>query len=323
MKRLKPSDDRPIFMDEAETPSAAADSGVTPGYIKAPEPGVYPNVDFDTYLKWDAENHSTVRHIERSPASYLRQKLYPNSKETESKAFGTAEHCLLFEPDQFERRLLAPPINPTTKRPYKDRDGDAFKKFIAENPGRIIMGDEELERLHGSIRAIKSHADAWAVLSDEGQREVAIVWDEQTEYGVVRCKARIDFLPKNTVRLDLKSCEDASAPVWVRAMLKHGYHTADRWYDRGCKALGLKTGRQLFLCVESSPNIVDANRKPAHAAVIYQVEEETSKVARDQVDGWIHKLARCRKFNEWPAYPTGVQIAKAPRWFFSQWADDE
>ena len=105
-------------------------------------------------------------------------------------------------------------------------------------------------------------------------------------------------------------------------MLKYWYHTADRFYDRGCKALGLRTGRQLFLCVESTARLVRAG-KLAHGAVIYQIEEETSKVARDMVDNWIYKLARCRAQNEWGGYPGGVQIVKAPRWFFSQFADDE
>lgn len=276
-----------------------------------PPPGVYTNRTFEEYIAWDAENHSVARHIERSEAHYRAARDQNGGKETSSKAFGTGEHALLFEPERFSAMLVPPPINPSTRKPYW-RNTQAWADYAAQHPGKLILTDDEIANMRAGVRQLMSHPDAAEVLLADGMSEVAVVWDEQTEHGPLRCKSRIDrlircpIISKRYGWADLKTTESADHAEWRRSMIRYGYHTQAAWIDRGLAANNLPTGG-LFLVVESSD--------PWEPAV-FEIGEETMRVARAMVQEWIWRIARCQKTGEYLGYHRGVQVIDAPEYYF-------
>lgn len=311
----------PIFMDDDDSGDAVVIA--MPGRTPCPEPGVYPGVEFETYLAWDAENHTTLRHMDTSPAHYLAARKANTSKETKSKSFGTAEHTLLFEPDRFQKLLLPPPMH-TRKdddgNPYATpygRNTKAWAKYAAKNPGRIILTNEDVARLRGSIDAIKACEDAWTYLSCAGRSEVAVVWDQKTARGMVRCKCRIDRLVDDTELrkhygwVDLKTTQLAAPVVWRGHMTKYGYNTQDAMIDLACAALKLPPNG-LFVAVETGEKTNEH-----HGVGVYPIGEETKKASKAVVLGWLDRVAECRAKNDWPGYGR-LQTIDAPEWWFKQ-----
>src|SRR3990167_9725358 len=66
--------------------------------IPAPEPGIYPDVDFDTYKSWDAMNLSTLCHGKVS-MQHLKAAIdgVYGVTDTEDRLVGRGFHCMSLE----------------------------------------------------------------------------------------------------------------------------------------------------------------------------------------------------------------------------------
>jgi len=278
-----------------------------------PKPGIYSGVPFDVYVSINALNHSSLKKIAQSPAHYLWATQHPEeNKETDSKRLGTAEHCLLLEPDRFERDVIPGPINPKTGRAYSG-DTQAFAKYVDENPGKIIVSDEEMSRLRGMAASAMAHPLAGKILSAPGDNEITMIWqDEQT--GLV-CKGRVDARrPELGLRVDIKTCEDGSEPGMARAMVNYGYETAAAFYARGAEALGIAGETHVLLCIESAGPF---------AIGVYRVADETFKIGAQRVSEWMATLKKCMDTNHWPAYSDRIVDLEAPGFYLTRWSNGE
>lgn len=269
-------------------------------------PGIYPDMPFSEYVMIDAVNHSSLRHMSRSPAHFKAAYDSPGSGDTPSKAFGTAAHSLILEPGRFAKEALRGPVNPKTQKTY-GRDTNAWRDFVQANPGRLVLEDEEMARLAGLAAAWAKHPKASMLMAPGGQSEVVIVWRE----GSALCKMRVDRLFPTVGAFDLKSTECAEPSAMARSLVKYHYHTQAAFYVRGLRAANLPASIT-FVAVESDV---------PHGITFFEVGEETIKAADGLVHGWLHKLARCQASNEWPSYPDDVVQLEAPNWWLKAFAD--
>jgi hypothetical protein len=91
-------------------------SATTRERIPAPEPGVYPDVPFDTYTAWDAANHSTLKKGDRSPAHLLAAFTEPPGSSSPAQRRGQALAARLLEPELRQPRVRRWwPINEKTR----------------------------------------------------------------------------------------------------------------------------------------------------------------------------------------------------------------
>ncbi len=270
-------------------------------------PGVYEDVPFSEYVLIDAVNHSTLRHMRRSPA-HFKHALddATDSGETPSKAFGVAGHALILEPARFAKDVVRGPVNERTNKCY-GRDTKAWAEFAAQHVGKLILTDDEIERLRGVAKAFAKHSKAPMLMAPGGMSEVVIVWDE----GGILCKARLDRLFPTVGAFDIKTCESAEAFVLERALVEYHYHTQDAFYKRGLRKLGIPPV-MTFVALES---------EPPHGVSIFQVDDDTHKAADALIEAWLHRVKRCREAQSWPSYPEDVLQLSAPKWWLSQFAD--
>lgn len=276
-----------------------------------PDPGIYPNVPFETYVSWNALNHSTLKLMgPKTPAHFKYAIDHPEDEKTASKRLGTAIHELLLEPDRLAKRVKIGPVNPATGKCYGS-ETQKWKGAEAASPGMFLTSPEELETLHNIADAAFAHGDLGPMLRAAGDCEVCLVWDDA--YTGMRCKARIDKRVRTAVgviRLDLKTCESASDSDLERSVIGYGYGTQDAFYARGCKALGLDDVG-IFAAIETNPH---------HGVRVYRMGAGSIPKYRSLVGEWLAKVKRGRETGEWPSYPTGIIDIEAPEWWCKQYA---
>ena len=279
--------------------------------LACPKPGVYTNIPFETYAAWDALNHSTLKHLAKSPMHLKCAMEEPPEAPSAAMQFGTIFHALFLEPKKAAALMVPAPINEKTGNPF-GRDTKAWAEYAVRHPGKLIVSQDEVAGFHTMAKNAAADPDIVDLMRSEGQSEVCLVWDDPMVGG--RCKARVDRLlakgaHKTIGRVDYKTAESGRIGKFRKACEDYGYFTANSFYARGCRALDLfKPGA--FLVFESA--------RP-FPCVLYTVGEETSKVANDIVVGWMQTYRACRESGRYPGYSN--QTLDASDWWFKQFAN--
>lgn len=280
--------------------------------VDKPEIGIYANVPFEEYLKIRAVNHSTLKTVRRSAKQYKYHLTAP-ATESASKLLGTAVHMALFEPELFRQRIMSPPINPATGKAF-GFDTKAYQECLKKNPGKLVVSDEDLDRINSMVEEIMSNPTAAPLFKEPGVSEEVMIWRDKG-LGVL-CKARVDRRVLGICRLDLKTSEDISEDGFGKSVVDYGYHTAEAFYLRGVRALCLAETDQVLIAVQN---------EPAYDCVVYGIPEELRVIGDKLVTEWVAKVAACQKRDEWPGVQQepGVIPIKAPAWYLQRFQDNE
>ena len=118
--------------------------------------GIYPNISNEEYHASEGISASGLKLISRSPAHYK----YSVREETLAMRRGSATHCKVFEPDQFENRYaVAPECDKRTK---------AGKETWAEleASGKIILSADEYEQVTNMAASVRTDDDAGQLVVD-------------------------------------------------------------------------------------------------------------------------------------------------------------
>lgn len=181
----------------------------------------------------------------KSPTEYRKRYLdVPRLEDTKSDAFalGSAVHCRVLEPDQFDKLFATRPpgIDGRTK------DGkEALAKFRLSAIGKTELTQEQLIKATAMSKAVLADAVA-APLLEGSIKERAIIWEEDGQ----PCKCKPDIFIEHPdedydILLDLKTSEDPSPEAWCSGsgynpIRKYRYDLQLYHYSRGVTAL---TGR--------------------------------------------------------------------------------
>ncbi len=250
---------------------------------------------FAEYLKVDAVNWSTLKHLRVSPKHY-QHALTHQRADTNALKLGRAVHTAVFEPD---RLLLDYVLWDGGDRRGKDW---LLFKSLHEQTSRTILKLEEYERACAIRDAVRKHPLVPPLL-EGGQAEHAIQWtDEKTG---LACKARLDMLSPLAV-LDLKTSRHAvDGRLFGSAAWSLGYFHQLAFYVRGARAVTGKELPAVILAVESAAPF---------DACVYTVDEDDLWLAGDEVDKLLARLAECRTSGLWPGVGESPLTLAAPRW---------
>jgi hypothetical protein len=221
--------------------------------------------------------------------------------------FGTAVHTSILEPDNFARDyVVAPKFNRRTKEGKA-----AAEAWEAANAGKTPLTADQMAAIEQMVASVKQHAGVARLLSS-GLTEMSGFWVNK-ETGI-ECKCRPDFLavekdrPEQvTAIVDVKTCVDASADGFARAIATLGYDVQAAFYQDGLKAL---TGRAIpfyFIAVE---------KDAPYAVACYKASDEVIEVGRSKYRAALQLLRWCMENDRWPAYqPNGeIEEINLPRW---------
>ena len=257
------------------------------------------------YHAHPAVGHSGLVRIMRSPAHYQYYVTNP-PEPTPAMQFGTAVHTAILEPDRFaEAFVVAPKFDRRTKEGKA-----AAEAWEAENAGKTALTADQMAAIEQMVASIRAHTGAARLLSN-GLAEMSGFWVDQTG---IECKCRPDFLavekdrPEQvTAIVDVKTCVDASADGFSRAIATLGYDVQAAFYQDGLKAL---TGRAIpfyFIAVE---------KDAPYAVACYKASDEVIEIGRAKYRAALQLLKWCRDNDQWPGYqPNGeIEEISLPRW---------
>jgi len=257
----------------------------------------------EEYHAHPAVGHSGLLRIMRSPAHFFEYLFNPPAP-TPAMEFGTAVHTAVLEPKNFERDYTVAP-----KFDRRTKEGKAqAEAWAAENAGKTALSADQMAAIQKMVANVQAHTGAARLLA-HGLAEMSGFWIDQD--AGIECKCRPDFLSMDGETVvgivDVKTCVDASADGFARAVANFGYDVQAAFYQDGVKAL---TGKELpfyFIAVE---------KDPPYAVAAYKASDEMIEVGRAKYRAALQLLKWCRENESWPGYQPGgeIETINLPRW---------
>lgn len=254
------------------------------------------NEELSSQAYHDERGHissSQLIHVLRTPAHYLYHSQQGSDEESDLMRMGTAVHCMVLEPNEFQNRYVMAP------RRYDKRkkvDLAELEAIAAQYPGKTILEPDEQVTLKKIVHGLRNHAKARHLLSTTGQSEVSIFWrDDLTGLDLkVRIDRLVQFGSTGTL-VEVKSTEDASKDAFRRKIAAMEYDVRAVMYADGCqKAFGF-TPQIEWLVIERETGFV----------ATYKPSPKMLRRARRRYEEARIALAHAMKLNSFPAYQTG------------------
>ncbi len=176
------------------------------------------NLPMQDYLDMPHESSTGLKTILLSAKDYLWNKTKIR-KETGAKTLGTAIHCAVLEPAEFEHRYA---LMLEDKGPRNKGEGyQSWKEMQLSNKGKICLGFEDSSKVIAIIDAARKHRGLQSILFS-GHSEVTAWYQYNEKFGL---KARTDWLADEGILWDVKTTSDAMDDFsLMRTVRKYGYH---------------------------------------------------------------------------------------------------
>lgn len=253
----------------------------------------------EEYFSVKAISASQIKQFDRG--AYWFWKMSPFNpdkepeKETDALVFGKLCHCLLLEPAQFEKEYVVVDFG-------KTRANKKYDQAKEENPGKIIVTQDEVDRATKMIQNVKGHKLASLIL-DGATAEMPFVWTDK-ETGMP-CKAKLDAIKRTRNGIVVIDYKTSSS---IEDVLKYGqklqYPIQMRFYNMAVKAkYGEEPCEFVFIIQSNKPGEEDI-------VCVANVEYETQEVAKTIVDSHLLQIKdKLKQWDEthdktiWEAYP--------------------
>lgn len=237
-------------------------------------------------MKRDYISFSALKAFDKSPNHYL-QYIAGDAPKTDAMAFGSAFHCFVLEPDEFDSRYIVLP-----KMDRRTKEGKAaFESFSAS--GRELISEGDFQAMLRMRDSIMSNPAAVELLEGCIYEEPVYRYFEGTYI-----KGVVDAWRKGAFILDLKTCADASPDAFARAAHLSMYHEQAALYQTACVE-----SRFYWIAIE--------NVAPYNCAVYIQ-SERAYEIAYKRAKAIV------QRFVEWDgkpaAYFNGCGTLDLPRW---------
>lgn len=265
------------------------------------------NLSYKEYDKVEGISNSKLNEIWKSPAHYKLS--LEERKETDALKLGSLVHCLILEPDNFDRDFaVAPNID---KRSNANKE--IYAIFEQENAGKLIVTNEQFELAKMLTEKVMQNEIANKLLSGKGENEIALFWeDEETK---VKCKAKLDRI-KNGIVIDLKTTRSAQPDDFMRSAYEYGYHRQSAWYSDGYEQCFKEQPKGfVFIAIETVP--------PYNVAV-FEATELFKEIGRIEARKNLQTYKTCKETDNWFGYaekPT-IHSLEPPKWILNKYIEE-
>jgi len=240
----------------------------------------------------DSVSCSGLKQLLRSPAHF---QAYLDKADDSKPNIGTALHCAVLEPERFEDDYTV----------FQGRRGTkAFDAFVAENPGKVILNEQEWIKVQGMTRAIMTHKEypLWRALQ-MARREMSVFWtDEETG---VQCRVRFDALAAPFANFDLKTTTDARPEQFIKQAVRLDYDLQAAMYTEGARHFTGEVLPFIFVAIEEDT----PNGLWLHTAGQSMIDNGWKKFRRA-----LAAYKRCMETGQWPGYVTPYSTLEMPRY---------
>lgn len=288
----------------------AMQTETAPAPAPAPRGVIHHDMTREQYDALDAVNFSTLKLFAKSPAHYWHRLMEGGDADTNAKKLGRVRHMAVFEPERFRREVVA--------WDGGRRFGKEWDAFCAKHAGREIVTADEMSEVIRLATHVRTDRVAGRYVTN-GRPEVTYQWTHSAPAadGVpawsINLKGRVDFVT-DTHLADLKTCRDASPGAFGRAVWDMHYLAQAAMYVDGHEAA---TGQRLGFA------FVAAEIDVPHVVTVFRVADHLLDRGRDMYQGWLYRLAECRRTATWPGFATEEIDIQLPPWAAPANEDDE
>ena len=263
-------------------------------------PGLYPNLSNHAYHSGPGISKSGLDMIAHSPSMYPWSKAAPVHKEKlQALDFGTALHCWLLEPEEFDKQFI--------KLPEIDRRTNAGKAeygefcIAAEESDQILITADDFEKLKVMRDSVMAHPVARWIFEQPAVNESSIYWiDQQTEE---LCRIRPDrMLTEQPIIVDVKKVEGLDR--FERHVAEFRYHVQDAMYSEGYFQHFGNHPQFWFLAVSST---VSAGR---YAVDVVEIPQDWKQDGHSTFRRDLNTYHHCRQNDDW----LHIRTLERPRW---------
>jgi hypothetical protein len=277
-------------------------------------PGIYRDVPSDVYhgaklCDGPSVSSSGLRTIElESPAHYWCRSPYNPNREPDEASdaldFGRAAHTLLLGEEGF-RRLYA--VRPEEWTDWRKAAAQEWRDAMRA-AGKSVLTPDQVEHIKRMADALDRHPLVKGGLL-HGEVERTIVWRD-TATGVW-CKARPDVLARDTVIVDLKTCQSTSRVAVERAIGDYGLHMQLAMIGMGIEAVtGRTPGHDDYV-------LLFVEKAPPYAVRVAPVAIEAIWYGRRQIRRALDTFAKCIASGDWPSCTDDLSTVFLPKWMES------
>lgn len=252
----------------------------------------------DYYADTTHVSRSMLEDFIVSPALYHGRyiaKTIPARDESDAMRFGSAVHSLV---------LGGPFVLAAPKCDRRTKAGQAlWADFEKEAVGCIVLDREAYHAAHRCADSVKAHPIAAEILA--GIRLHEEVATDVHEPSGLRIKSKLDGAgswSKELFIADLKTAGKPWPEIWPKTLPNYGYHRQAGFY-------------RIFAPRAKWFWIVVGN-EPPHETFVYEPDQTTLDVGREEVDTALVRLADCIRADRWEHPQSGLMNrASLPRWY--------
>lgn len=269
------------------------------------ELGLFSNInDYDYHRSPGISKHG-LDLINRSPAHYKEFTL----DDSPALTFGAAFHCLVLEPDEFDKRFAVNPFDDMRTAKAK-----VWKTDQTEKNMRIISTDD-YEHMIKMQKALLQHSAVNEILNlKQGKAEHSAYWIDNN-FELWRnpdgptfklCRCRPDFINTSmNLVVDLKTAICSGYNAFARDVVRYRYHVQAAFYLDGLQACNVKANNFLFIVIE---------KKPPYAIGVYQLYDCDIFLGRQLYQRDLVTYSHCKDMEQWPGYSEHIRMLELPGW---------
>lgn len=245
------------------------------------------------YEDIDAVRWSNLKHARVSMLEYQHAVNNP-TPDNHRFAVGRAIHTAILEPEKLNEQYAVF----TGAR----RSGKAWDEFNEQNAAKTILKTEEWDAVNRAAERVAKHelAQEW-INRDLALIERPITWVDP--YSKLPCKARPDSV--HSAIVEVKSTNTVDERDFIRNASKMGYFGQLAFYRRGYRELT----KMWLPCA-----IVAVEVEAPHDIGVFVVDEDSLRVADDEISRLLSKVAECTKTGKWPGRYDAARPMSMPPW---------
>lgn len=183
------------------------------------------NLTDKEYFAMEAINASSLKEFINDPIEYENRyvKKCLQFKKSDALDFGSAVHCRILEPFEFDKRVTVKPDDID----LRTKDG---KQWKADSEGKIIISNDDL-RLIDELKRRALDVMPFSWLIEPQSKEIALTLEHKPD---VWLKSKVDLLIEmddKVINCDLKTTNDLDDRSLLSTIKKYRYDVQVAFYD--------------------------------------------------------------------------------------------
>jgi len=263
-----------------------------------------------------AISHSKLECYRRRPALFYKKyiaKTLPQPEESSAFRLGSAVHCSVLEPKQFDARYVQKP-----ECDRRTKEGKLqFAEFAAQHGGKTFLDSDELSQVNAMTEAVATHPIASQLLYD-GMPEQTWRQPQGNALGALQCRTDwfcafgCEISEGEPYVLDIKTVESLDSDAFrnfERAAFSYGYHRQAGFY--------LPLINEIFKRPVTRMYYVAVEKVEPFGVAVYKLSDDAIARGQDENIADLVRLKRSLETNEWPNIEPTLHELKLPAWYKS------